>query len=31
MSAYVVFSRIKTIDQKEFEKYRTGIKASMRI
>ena len=30
MSAYVVFTRIKTIDQKELEKYRTGIKATMK-
>ena len=28
MSAYVVFTRTKTIDQKELEKYRTGIKAT---
>ncbi len=31
MSAYVVFTRTKTIDQKELEKYRTGIKATMTI
>ena len=30
MSAYVVFTRIKTIDQKELEKYQTGIKATMK-
>ena len=30
MSAYVVFTRTKTIDQKELEKYRTGIKATTR-
>ena len=30
MSAYVVFTRTKTIDQKELEKYRTGIKATMK-
>ena len=30
MSAYVVFTRIKTIDQKELEKYRTGIQATMK-
>ena len=29
MSAYVVFTRTKTIDQKELEKYWTGIKATM--
>ena len=29
MSAYVVFTRTKTIDQKELDKYRTGIKATM--
>ena len=29
MSAYIVFTRTKTIDQKELEKYRTGIKATM--
>jgi uncharacterized protein (DUF1330 family) len=28
MSAYVVFTRTKTIDQKELEKYWTGIKAT---
>ena len=28
MSAYVVFMRTKTIDQKELEKYWTGIKAT---
>src|SRR6185437_10661723 len=30
MSAHVVFTRTKTIDQKELEKYRTGIKATMK-
>ena len=30
MSAYVVFTRIKTIDQKELDKYRAGIKATMK-
>ena len=30
MSAYVVFTRTKTIDQKELDKYRTGIKATMK-
>ena len=30
MSAYVVFARTKTIDQKELEKYWTGIKATMK-
>src|ERR1700746_667113 len=30
MSAYIVFTRTKTIDQKELEKYRTGIKAAMK-
>ena len=29
MSAYVVFTRTKTIDHKELEKYWTGIKATM--
>ena len=29
MSTYVVFTRTKTIDQKELEKYWTGIKATM--
>ena len=29
MSAYVVFTRTKTIDQKELERYWTGIKATM--
>jgi uncharacterized protein (DUF1330 family) len=29
MSAYVVFTRTKTIDQKELEEYWTGIKATM--
>ena len=29
MSAYVVFTRTKTIDQKELDKYRTGVKATM--
>jgi len=30
MSAYVVFTRTKTIDQKELEKYWTGIQATMK-
>ena len=30
MSAYVVFTRIKTIDQKELEQYRIGIKPTMK-
>jgi uncharacterized protein (DUF1330 family) len=30
MSAYVVFTRTKTIDQKELEKYWTGIKATVK-
>ena len=30
MSAYVVFTRTKTIDQKELDKYWTGIKATMK-
>ena len=30
MPAYVVFTRTKTIDQKELEKYWTGIKATMK-
>ena len=30
MSAYVVFTRTKTIDQKELEKYWTGIKVTMK-
>jgi uncharacterized protein (DUF1330 family) len=30
MSAYVVFTRTKTTDQEELEKYRTGIKATMK-
>ena len=30
MSAYIVFTRTKTIDQKELEKYRAGIKATMK-
>jgi len=30
MSAYVVFTRTKTIDQEELAKYRTGIKATMK-
>ncbi|HLZ77209.1 DUF1330 domain-containing protein [Phenylobacterium sp.] len=30
MSAYVVFTRMKTTDQEELEKYRTGIKATMK-
>ena len=29
MSAYIVFTRTKTIDQKELEKYWDGIKATM--
>jgi uncharacterized protein (DUF1330 family) len=29
MSAYVVFTRTKTIDHKELEQYWTGIKATM--
>ena len=29
MSAYIVFTRTKTIDQKELEKYWAGIKATM--
>ena len=29
MSAYIVFTRIKTIDQEELEKYWAGIKATM--
>ena len=29
MSAYVVFARTKTIDQKELEEYWRGIKATM--
>ena len=29
MSAYVVFTRTKTIDQKELEKYWAGIRATM--
>jgi uncharacterized protein (DUF1330 family) len=29
MSAYVVFTRTRTIDHKELEKYWTGIKATM--
>ena len=30
MSAYVVFTRTKTLDQEELAKYRTGIKATMK-
>ena len=30
MSAYIVFTRTKTIDQKELEKYWAGIKATMK-
>jgi hypothetical protein len=30
MSAYVVFMRTKTTDQKELEKYWAGIKATMK-
>jgi uncharacterized protein (DUF1330 family) len=30
MSAYIVFTRTKTIDQKELEKYWDGIKATMK-
>ena len=30
MSAYVVFRRTKTIDEKELEKYWTGIQATMK-
>ena len=30
MSAYVVFTRTKTTDKKELEKYWTGIKATMK-
>jgi len=30
MSAYVVFTRTKTIDQKELEKYWTGIQGTMK-
>ena len=30
MSAYIVFTRTKTIDQTELDKYRTGIKATMK-
>lgn len=30
MSAYVVFTRTKTIDQKELEKYWAGIKATFK-
>ena len=30
MSAYVVFTRMKTIDQEELEKYWTGIQATMK-
>jgi uncharacterized protein (DUF1330 family) len=30
MSAYVVFTRTRTIDQKELEKYWTGIQATIK-
>ena len=30
MSAYIVFTRTKPIDQKELDKYRAGIKATMK-
>src|SRR5690242_9908808 len=30
MSAYIVFTRTKTIDQKELDKYRAGIKATIK-
>ena len=30
MSAYIVFTRTKTIDQKELEQYWTGIRATMK-
>jgi len=30
MSAFVVFTRTKTIDQKELEKYWTGIQATIK-
>ena len=30
MSAYVVFTRTKTIDRKELEKYWSGIRATMK-
>jgi uncharacterized protein (DUF1330 family) len=30
MSAYLVFTRTKTIDQKELEKYWAGIKATLK-
>ena len=30
MSAYAVFTRIKTIDQQELKTYRTGIRATMK-
>ena len=30
MSAYIVFTRTKTIDQTELDKYRAGIKATMK-
>ena len=30
MFAYVVFTRTKTIDQKELDKYRAGIKATIK-
>ena len=31
MSAYIVFTRTKTIDQTELDKYRAGIKATMKV
>jgi len=30
MTAYVVFTRTKTMDQKELDKYQAGIKATMK-
>jgi len=30
VSTYIVFTRTKTTDQKELEKYRAGIKATMK-
>jgi hypothetical protein len=30
MSAYIVFTRTKTLDQKELETYWAGIKATMK-
>jgi hypothetical protein len=30
MSAYIVFTRTKTMDQKELEKYWTGIEVTMK-